>query len=80
MVSFSCFSTVCKTDKICPRRFELKEVHVDFIISRFVIDAINYLLDFASYIPKIIVREDDLKLRARLFSGLYSTQSSYHYQ
>ena len=44
MGSFLLFSSYFKNDRKYPRRFEYKIVHIkkDFLISSFVIDAINY--------------------------------------
>ena len=37
LLFFSCF----QNDRKYPRRFEYKIVHIDFLISNFVIDGIN---------------------------------------
>ena len=82
MDSFSCFSTVCKTDKIFPQSFEKKGFYVDFFNANlFLIRLI--VVQFRgnrahNFNRPHSARSAALNSLAQFIPGLYSTQSSYH--
>ena len=52
---FRCFPPTFRLIDKNPRCFEYKRVHIDFLISRFVIDAIYKQLNFVSYNSGLVV-------------------------